>query len=142
MKPILTTLALATLAPLVTSCDSPQPPPSAAPTPSGLQHTRSLPIGASFTVDLGEGNDGTGYSWSLASTPQSCQVSFETRTTLKSQPSDKPNEKIIVGGPNRTLATITAKHAGEETLVFIYSRPWEKDAKPAKTHEVQVKVTN
>ena len=97
----------------------------------GRQVRVLLNVGDTLRVIL-PANASTGYRW---------QVAGNDATILQLSGS-----KNLAGGEQRPGAvgkqslTFVAKTAGKDRLVLNYSRPWEKNARPAQSYAVEVTV--
>ena len=85
-----------------------------------------------FSVTLAA-NHTTGYSWRLAK-PLDATILKNTSSIYNEPKSD------LVGAPGTEVWTFEPVGKGATTMVMEYVRPWEKDAKPAKTQTFQVTV--
>jgi inhibitor of cysteine peptidase len=76
---------------------------------------------------------GTGYSW---------QVAHIDNAVLqeKSAPVFVPPPQNIPGAEGHLVFNFLAVASGSSTLQLAYKRPWEKDAAPARTFSIDVKV--
>ncbi len=86
--------------------------------------------GEKFVIIL-DSNATTGYSWRA---PE--RTSF---VSLNSHRYEAP-QSSMPGAGGREHFEFTAQSAGKESLIFQYSRPWEKDIPPAKTATFTVEV--
>jgi predicted secreted protein len=86
--------------------------------------------GQTFAIVL-ESQPGTGYSWSMSEAPDPAIVEPVTSATL---PATIPRP----GAPETQCFVFIAVGAGETSIQFQYSRPFEPDAPPAQTQDVQV----
>ncbi len=77
-------------------------------------------------------NPSTGYGW---------QVGDNDGTILQaSSPRNVPATHPKPGAPGKQSLTFIAKAAGNDRLLLNYSRPWEKNTRPARTYTVEVTV--
>lgn len=91
----------------------------------------SLVIGDTLVVEM-PGNPTTGYTWKLAS---------DKYTVLESaaEPRFTPGGSAA-GAPGKFTFVYRTVHIGEETLEFVYHRPFEPNKAPIKTFSVRAKV--
>jgi inhibitor of cysteine peptidase len=90
-----------------------------------------LEVGQTFTVTL-EGNPSTGYTWEISPVDK----------TVISQVGDPvwaPKSNLL-GAPAMLTLTFRADANGDQPLVLIYHRPWEKDVPPVEVFDVTVVV--
>jgi len=80
-------------------------------------------------------NPGTGYSWSIVMDPDPAVA-----VALDSLP--LPPDSSLLGAPGRECFRFTATGAGQSSVGFNYARPFEPDAPPAQSIEVQVTVAD
>jgi predicted secreted protein len=95
--------------------------------------TVALDQGAVMELSL-PGNPTTGFSWSLAETPDQ-NVLVETSHFYIS-----PARTVGSGGGEHWV--FRAAGAGATQLDLVYSRPWEKSTPPAKTYSVAIGVNS
>ncbi|MBQ4614598.1 MAG: protease inhibitor I42 family protein [Akkermansia sp.] len=105
-----------------------------ATTTTAAGNSMELEVGQSTVITL-RGNPTTGFVWQVTEHPQAVKVELAFESTKTA-----PNERPICGRPRNTIVTITGVQAGHGTVRLIYSRPWEKDAPPAKTKVLNVTV--
>ena len=86
-------------------------------------------VGKTFTISL-EGNRTTGYSWKLATKLDPKLFKKVSETYSPTNPG--------AGGMDKFTFRATGK--GSATIVFNYSRPWEKSTPPAKTATYTITV--
>jgi predicted secreted protein/uncharacterized lipoprotein NlpE involved in copper resistance len=79
-------------------------------------------------------NRATGFQWALADTTRDVVA---TQSTLYVQDTVR-GPAVGVGG--KEYWRLRAVGPGERTLLFVYQRPWEKQAQPARTAELHVSV--
>jgi inhibitor of cysteine peptidase len=79
-------------------------------------------------------NPGTGYSWSIASDPDPAVAVALDSLAL-------PPDSSLLGAPGRECFRFTATGAGQTSVGFNYARPFEPEAPPAQSIEVQVIVS-
>ncbi|HEY1294781.1 MAG TPA: protease inhibitor I42 family protein [Chloroflexota bacterium] len=78
-------------------------------------------------------NPTTGYSWSIASEPDpAVAVALDNQFI-------GPNTSIP-GAPGRECFRFTSTGAGQTSVGFVYTRPFEPDAPPAQSVDVQITV--
>jgi inhibitor of cysteine peptidase len=104
---------------------------------SGIQsHTAQSMIvvkrGETLTVLL-PSRAGTGYSWAIEGTDGKAPLT-KTSQKFETAGQTRPGE----GGEEHLQ--FRAAESGEGTVRFVYRRPWEKNAAPAKTLDVTVRV--
>jgi inhibitor of cysteine peptidase len=80
-------------------------------------------------------NPGTGYSWSIFMDPDPAVAVARDSLSL-------PSDSSLVGAPGRECFRFTATGAGQTSVGFNYARPFEPDAPPAQSIEVQVTVSD
>ncbi|NEZ40177.1 protease inhibitor I42 family protein [Paenibacillus alvei] len=99
----------------------------------GVDKVNSVKTGQCFSVNMEE-NTSTGYSWSY--------VTDQNGIKLVAEKSRKPKqgEPFTLGAGNEKTWTFKATKPGTYTLTFTYSRPWEKEQKPAQMLTYTVKV--
>ncbi|BCN29328.1 protease inhibitor I42 family protein [Anaeromicropila herbilytica] len=85
----------------------------------------SVTVGEEFNIILSE-NGSTGYSWAYKIDHQGLELTNEDTINTNS-------DSNIVGAPYDKVWTFKAKKAGEYTITFSYSRPWEKETPPINT---------
>lgn len=93
----------------------------------------TVAVNKEFSIEL-PANPSTGYSWKLVgqvSGSAIVQVSESFVSTAKSN---------MVGAGGTLQLHFKATRKGTETLRFIYIRPWEKGAPPAKTATYKIAV--
>ena len=91
----------------------------------------SLIVGDTLHVVL-RATVSTGYSWHVAAN-KSDLLAFGGVTNV-------PAESKTPGAPGRQRLTFTAAAAGVDHLVLEYSRPWEKNVKPARSLTLDVAI--
>jgi inhibitor of cysteine peptidase len=77
-------------------------------------------------------NPSTGYSWQVAGN----DAGILQATSSQNQPGAQQR----VGAPGLQTLIFNAKTPGQAHLTLNYARPWEKNAKPARTYAVSVTV--
>jgi inhibitor of cysteine peptidase len=85
-----------------------------------------------FKIEL-DANPTTGYLWDMKLKAGKAQLVSEEYT------SSAPAGSMVIGGGGVTSFVFKAEEAGEIELVAEYTRPWEKNAKPAASHKFSVK---
>jgi predicted secreted protein len=95
--------------------------------------TITLIKGQELRVSL-EGRAGTGYIWQVKEKPAKLLAQIGEAKVEQS------DDRGRVGGPVRYVFRFKALAAGDGTLALEYLRPFEKQAKPAKTFQVKVTV--
>ena len=91
--------------------------------------TAQVNVGKTFEVQL-DGNPTTGYQWQLVKIDETL---VEQVGTAQYEP--KSN---LIGASGTDTFTFKAIKASQSTLQFTYSRPWEKDVKPAQTYTLMI----
>jgi inhibitor of cysteine peptidase len=76
---------------------------------------------------------GTGYSWGLAAEPDKKLLEFIAEKM------EEPGSGRL-GGREFVVWTFRALAAGATEIAMNYSRPWEKEAAPARTHVFKVNI--
>ena len=104
-----------------------------APASTGDAETRTVKVGASFTIDL-ESNPTTGYGWAVEAAPDAKIVK------LADQYTPARHAAGMVGSGGTHAWTFTGVGAGTVTVVLRYAQPWNKDVAPAMTRTVTVTV--
>lgn len=106
-------------------------------TTAALSGTTPIPaavlVGNRLTIDL-PSNKTTGFSWKLANEPN--------RTVLRLEKSEynAPSSGGTVGQGGTETWVFLAVGRGTQTITMQYTRPWEKNAQPAKTQVFNVVV--
>jgi inhibitor of cysteine peptidase len=90
-----------------------------------------LRVGDTFRVVL-TANVSTGYSWQVAANDAAILQPASSQNT--------PAAQQRMGAPGRQTLSFTAKAPGQDHLTLDYARPWEKNAKPARTYALSVTV--
>lgn len=85
----------------------------------------------SFDIEL-QSNPTTGYEWSLSVEPP------EIVATISKQYTADASGRVGVGGVTRW--SLSARMVGSATLIFMYSRPWEKGVSPTRIVTFQIDV--
>jgi inhibitor of cysteine peptidase len=88
-------------------------------------------LGQTFTVTL-EGNPSAGYTWDVSPVDQPV-------ISQVGNPVWAP-ESNLLGAPATLTVTFRADANGNQPLILVYHRPWEKDVPPAKVFDVTVVV--
>jgi predicted secreted protein len=86
-----------------------------------------------FSIAL-ESQPGTGYSWTMSQTPDPAVVEPVSATIV-------PAAQARPGAPETQCFVFTAVGAGQTSMQFQYSRPFETDAPPAMVQDVNVVVS-
>ncbi|MCL5104966.1 MAG: protease inhibitor I42 family protein [Armatimonadetes bacterium] len=98
--------------------------------------TSAIPIaaeaGSRFTIKL-EANHTTGYRWQLTGTPYAKVVKLVGSTYNESASG-------LAGRGGTEVWTFNAIGKGTATITLNYTRPWEKNVKPAKVQRFEVAV--
>lgn len=96
-------------------------------------NTATVRKGDTFTVEL-DANPTTGYLWDMRLKAG--------KATLVSQEytASAPAGSMAIGGGGVETFVFRAEEAGEIELEAAYSRPWEKNAKPAATQRFDIRV--
>ena len=79
-------------------------------------------------------NPSTGYVWSYT-------VSGDDVLRLESVTGEAPAPNGMVGVPGLEVWSFRAQGNGSAVLTYVYARPWEKNALPAKTFTLKVEVS-
>jgi inhibitor of cysteine peptidase len=96
----------------------------------GQSVNAQLRVGDTLRVVLAA-NASTGYSWQVGGDHAGLQATSSQNGPVAQQ---------RVGAAGRQILSFTAKAPGQDHLVLHYARPWEKNAKPARTYAVNVTV--
>ncbi len=109
-------------------------PPAAEKSINEANHGQRVELDGELLVVNLEGNPSTGYGW---------QVQGLDNAVLR--PVGQPEwvsapGRVKVGGPATQVLRFAGAARGLTTLTLAYVRPWETDARPAKTYSVQVQV--
>ena len=115
------------------ACGPAPKPPVAAEEADAGDSIRKKP-GETFTVEL-ESNPSTGYRWELDG-KEDATVVRKLSDAYRSRP--HAPEMVGVGGTERWQ--FQAEKPGKTVLHFIYRRPFEKEAAPAREGTVNVLV--
>ncbi|MBU3667373.1 MAG: hypothetical protein FGM53_02405 [Rhodocyclaceae bacterium] len=78
-------------------------------------------------------NPSTGYVWSYV-------LAGDDVLHLESVSGEAPAPDGMVGVPGLEVWSFRAQGAGSAVLTYVYARPWEKNALPAKTFTLRVEV--
>lgn len=78
---------------------------------------------------------GTGYSWRLAG---------ERPSILSPEPNPAPpaGRDVRPGGVEVQEFLFAAVTSGTATLTYVYSQPWDKEARPSKTFSIKIVVAD
>lgn len=87
-----------------------------------------------FTITL-DSNRTTGYGWERATSSGDEKVRFISSEYV-------PADTGLVGSGGREIWTFRAGSPGKAQLAFIYVRPWEKGAEPARKTVFTVCITD
>jgi inhibitor of cysteine peptidase len=79
-------------------------------------------------------NPSTGYVWSYV-------VTGDEVLRLDTITGEAPAADGMVGVPGLEVWSFRAQGSGTVVLTYIYARPWEKNALPAKTFTLKVQVS-
>ncbi len=97
---------------------------------SGATEPVAIPVGDTFEVRLQE-NRTTGFRWKIAASGQpECRLL-----------DDHFVAGAAVGGEGTHTWRFQAGQRGETSIRMVLERPWEHDAKPAKTFDLRISVT-
>ncbi len=99
------------------------------------QQSAALKVAQTVEVRL-RSQSGTGYAWRLASGADNFVVA---RQTMHTTDVDAANGKRV-GGATWDVFTLRAAQPGDATVEFVYERPWEKTAPPARRFTLKVHV--
>jgi inhibitor of cysteine peptidase len=92
-----------------------------------------LRVGDTLRVVL-PANPSTGYSWIVAAKDAGILEATNSQ--------NKPASQQRVGAPGSQTWSFTAKAPGQNHLTLNYARPWEKNAKPARSYALNVTVAS
>jgi inhibitor of cysteine peptidase len=112
--------------PVPSECTVPTTPPDSG-------SVMNVATGDVFAVVL-DANPTTGYSWSISTQPDPSMVVSLDDLFI-------PPSVTLPGAPGRECFRFQAAGAGQTRIGFAYARPFEPDAAPARTAEVQVSVS-
>ncbi len=111
-------------------------PADAVPFPQELQmvpvtpvKVLRIPLGQTFKITL-PSNPTTGYSWQLATEPDSAIVTTEGREY-------RPETPVRSGSGGHEVWTFKACGKGRTAVTLQYVRPWEKGQSPANTNRFE-----
>ncbi len=90
-----------------------------------------LNVGDTLRLVL-EANPSTGYGWQIAANQGTILQATSSRNLAATH--QKP------GAPGKQSLTFIARTPGKDRLLLNYSRPWEKNTRPARTYTVDVTV--
>jgi inhibitor of cysteine peptidase len=112
----------------------------ALPAAPGLAESLALAPGQAKEFTLPE-NPTTGYVWRLdtAKSRNEGVVALDDLGFV-APPRPKPGSPPIVGAPGVHKWSVTGLAPGEASLILLLERPWEKNAAPAETREVDARV--
>ncbi len=142
MKTIRLTVSMLLLAYLLLGCSSGSIEPIKAATQGSMQTLTKDQNGQTLTMRVNEilqvsldGNPTTGYVWETkdldaALLAQQGELVYSTQATATR----------VAGAGGTYLFSYKALKAGQATLTIIYHRPWEKEAPPAETFQVTLKI--
>lgn len=97
----------------------------------------TMTVGQRLEIRLGA-SAGTGYVWQMAG-PAPAIMSLESKDPA-GVVTPAAGADARTGGPTVTTYAMSAIMQGEATLRFVLTRPWEKDAAPARRVDIQVTV--
>jgi inhibitor of cysteine peptidase len=100
---------------------------------AGKPATVAARVGDRFTVRL-ESNPTTGYRWRLVAPPEPAVASLADSAFERA-------DTGTTGSGGEEVWSFVAAGAGRTRIVLEYARPWERDAPPLRTHQVDVQVT-
>lgn len=126
------TLAMAAGAsmPIIAAAES-APPATVEIGELGHSVSVQLRVGDTLRVVLAA-NPSTGYSWQVADN--------DSGILLATSSQKQPAAQQRMGAPGRQTLSFTARTSGQDRLTLSYARPWEKNAKPARSYAVSVSV--
>ncbi len=123
---------------VVNPTQQPTAEPTAQPDP-GVQTLSEKDDGSLVHLKLGEllvvtleGNPSTGYTWEVTPADQAVLA-------LQGEPEFKA-ESDLIGAPGMMNLTFKAIAEGQQALILVYRRPFEKDVAPQKTVSFTVVV--
>jgi inhibitor of cysteine peptidase len=96
-------------------------------------NTATVRKGETFTVEL-EANPTTGYLWDMR-----LKAGKATLVSQKYTPA-APAGSLVIGGGGVETFVFRAEETGQIELEAEYSRPWEKNAKPAAVQRFDIRV--
>ena len=79
-------------------------------------------------------NPSTGYVWSYA-------IAGDDVLRLDTVTGEAPAPDGMVGVPGLEVWSFRAQGTGTAVLTYVYARPWDKNALPAKTFTLRVEVS-
>ena len=91
-----------------------------------------LAAGNSLIVEL-PGNPSTGFVWETESVDGAVLRQAVSYTPFKS-------DSNVIGAPGKITLRFKAIGSGKTALKLVYHRPWEKNAAPLKTYQVNIEV--
>jgi predicted secreted protein len=100
---------------------------------AGVEQIRVL-AGKEFSITLAA-NHTTGYSWRLATT-----LDPATLKQISNTYTERTSDAGEVGAPGEEVWTFATTTQGTVPLLFEYVRPFEKDAKPARTSKFLILI--
>lgn len=92
----------------------------------------SAQTGQNFSMLLSS-NPTTGFRWSLAVVPEAAIATLITNEYI-------PPAKAMIGAGGNEKWSFRAVGKGRTSISFIYTRPWEKDAEPARRETFSINV--
>ena len=96
-------------------------------------NTATVNKGETFTIEL-DANPTTGYLWDM-------RLKAGKATLISQQyTSSAPAGSLVIGGGGVETFVFRAEETGTIELQAEYSRPWEKNAKPAVTQRFDISV--
>jgi len=131
---ILLSSALAACSQHISPADTPPRVISGGVGPTGQQSV-ALKVGQTVELRL-RSQAGTGYAWRLASSADSLVVAQHSMHTTDV---DAASGKRV-GGATWDVFTLRAAQPGDATVEYVYDRPWEKSAPPARRFTLKVHV--
>jgi inhibitor of cysteine peptidase len=111
------------------------PPPAAEKTINEANHGQRVEVNGELLVVNLEGNPSTGYGWQVQGLDGAVLRQVGQPEWVSAPGQAKP------GAPATQVLRFAGVARGATTLNLAYVRPWEKDARPAKTYSVQVRVS-
>ena len=99
------------------------------------QNGKTIPVqaGAVIVVALGS-NPSTGFSWSPSKSNPTNIKSLGSANVPSASGSNRP------GTPGAQVFTMQVTGQGKATIMFLYSRPWEKSKQPGQIFSVTLDI--
>ena len=123
--------------------ESPTPTPTATQPVNAINVDESyngseatLAVGEHLVVTLASNPGSTGFSWNLSAISDADVIQYVSDEYIAPEQTDPP----MVGVPGEEVWTFEALAAGTATISMRYIRPWETEAEPAETFEINIVV--